>query len=188
MIVSKNNETARVVSGFYQGYKLAGIWNKGVYIPFASEEENLFSTVKGYIVLTDGESPGYGTPVFDGIKATDEQLIAGVKNVISNYEVVKMKKPFEAEVVFNESDVPFTDNAENEFPFAFFAIEKAALPDGKNIVPKIINPVANEIVASSYYKVAELNVDYDGETVEYYVVYNSANLAGDNQILYPTAE
>lgn len=193
MIVSKNNETARVTSGFYQGYRLAGIWNKGVYVPFANEEEVLFSTVKGYIVLTDGESPGDGTPAFDGAKVSDAQLIAGLKRVISNYEVVGMKEPFEAEVIFNESDVPYTDNEDNEFPFGFFAIEKAALPEGKQIKAKTINPITNEIVDSNAYILTELNVVYDEgtadeKTIEYYVLCGNVNVSGEGLVLYPVVE
>lgn len=191
MIVSKNNETARVVSGFYQGYRLAGIWNKGVYIPFTKEKK--FSTVKGYIVLTDGESPGDGTPVFDGASVSDAQLIAGLKKVISNYEVVEEEKPFEAEVVFNETDVPYTDNKDNEFPFPFFAIEKAALPEGEQIKAYIPDPINGGIALSSSYKITELSVTYNEGTVgekviEYYVLYSSANVSGDGVILYPKKE
>ena len=191
MIVSKNNETARVVSGFYQGYRLAGIWNKGVYIPFTKEKK--FSTVKGYIVLTDGESPGDGTPVFDGASVSDAQLIAGLKKVISNYEVVEEEKPFEAEVVFNETDVPYTDNKDNEFPFPFFAIEKAALPEGEQIKAYIPDPINGGITLSSSYKITELSVTYnegiaDEKVIEYYVLYSSANVSGDGVILYPKKE
>jgi hypothetical protein len=191
MIVSKNNETARVVSGFYQGYRLAGIWNKGVYIPFTKEKK--FSTVKGYIVLTDGESPGDGTPVFDGSSVSDAQLIAGLKKVISNYEVVEEEKPFETEVVFNETDVPYTDNEDNEFPFPFFAIEKAALPEGEQIKAYIPDPINGGISLSSSYKITELSVTYnegtaDEKVIEYYVLYSSANVSGDGVILYPKKE
>ena len=191
MIVSKNNETARVVSGFYQGYRLAGIWNKGVYIPFTKEKK--FSTVKGYIVLTDGESPGDGTPVFDGASVSDAQLIAGLKKVISNYEVVEEEKPFEAEVVFNETDVPYTDNKDNEFPFPFFAIEKAALPEGEQIKAYIPDPINGGIALSSSYNITELSVTYnegtaDEKVIEYYVLYSSANVSGDGVILYPKKE
>lgn len=192
MIVSKNNETARVVSGFYQGYRLAGIWNKGTYIPFASNKV-LFSTVKGYIVLTDGESPGDGTPVFDGASVSDAQLIAGIKNVISNYQVEEMEKPFEAEVVFNESEVPYTENEDSEFPFPFFAIEKSALPEGEQIKPYIPDPIHGGIILASSYKVTELNVTYNEgteneKTVEYYILYSSTNVSGDGVILYPRKE
>lgn len=191
MIVSKNNETARVVSGFYQGYRLAGIWNKGIYIPFTKEKK--FSTVKGYIVLTDGESPGDGTPVFDGASVSDAQLIAGLKKVISNYKVVEEKKPFETEVVFNETDVPYTDNKDNEFPFPFFAIEKAALPEGEQIKAYIPDPINGGIALSSSYKIIELSVTYnegtaDEKVIEYYVLYSSANVSGDGVILYPKKE
>ena len=191
MIVSKNNETARVVSGFYQGYRLAGIWNKGVYIPFTKVEK--FSTVKGYIILTDGESPGDGAPVFDGSSVLDTQLIAGLKKVISNYEVVEEEKPFETEVVFNETDVPYTDNEDNEFPFPFFAIEKAALPEGEQIKAYIPDPINGGISLSSSYKITELSVTYnegtaDEKVIEYYVLYSSANVSGDGVILYPKKE
>ena len=196
MIVSKNNESVRVVSGFYQGYGLAGIWNKGVYVPFTNEEEILFSTVKGYVVLTDGESPGDGAPVFDGATVSKVQLMAGLKNCILNYNIVEMEKPFEAEVVFNETEVPYTANEDNEFPFGFFAIEKAALPDGAtidNIVTKTINPINNEIVESNAYEIGELSVKYnEGEpeekTIEYYVIIGKANVSGQGIILYPTVE
>ena len=170
MTLTKGGESFALSAGYFKGENLAGIWNKGVYIPFSID----FLTIKGYVILMEDVVEN---------SLTDEVILNAVKANAQNFEAVKMSNPFDIEVNYKESEVAYV-NENVEYPFAFFAVEKAAVKDTEKVVPKVKSVDGVSLVKSTSYRVGEMTVN----GVDYYVMYNTSNITGEENIFYPRKE
>ena len=172
MTLAKGGESFALSAGYFKGDNLVGIWNKGVYIPCSAG----FLTIKGYVILA--EEVTYGST--DEIA---EAVLNAAKTNAQNFEAVKMSNPFDIEVNYKESEVAYV-NEDVEYPFAFFAVEKAAVKDTEKVVPKVKSVDGVSLVESTSYRVGEMTVN----GVDYYVMYNTSNITGEENIFYPRKE
>ena len=170
MTLAKGGESFALSAGYFKGENLVGIWNKGVYIPFSVD----FLTIKGYVILMEDVVEN---------SLTDEVILNAVKANVQNFEVVKMSNPFDIEVNYKESEVAYV-NENVEYPFAFFAVEKSAVKDTEKVVPKVKGLDGVSLVESTSYRVGEMTVN----GVDYYVMYNTSNITGEENIFYPRKE
>ena len=170
MTLAKGGESFALSAGYFKGEKLVGIWNKGVYIPFSAG----FLTIKGYVILMEDVVEN---------SLTDEVILNAVKANAQNFEAIKMSSPFDIEVNYKESEVTYV-NENVEYPFAFFAVEKAAVKDTEKVVPKVKSVDGVSLVKSTSYRVGEMTVN----GVDYYVMYNTSNITGEENIFYPRKE
>ena len=170
MTLAKGGESFALSAGYFKGVNLVGIWNKGVYIPFSAG----FLTIKGYVILMQDVVEN---------SLTDEVILNAVKANAQNFEAVKMSSPFDIEVNYKESEVAYV-NEDVEYPFAFFAVEKAAVKDTEKVVPKVKGLDGVSLVESTSYRVGEMTVN----GVDYYVMYNTSNITGEENIFYPRKE
>ena len=170
MTLTKGGESFALSAGYFKGENLVGIWNKGVYIPFSVD----FLTIKGYVILMEDVVEN---------SLTDEVILNAVKANAQNFEAVKMSNPFDIEVNYKESEVAYV-NENVEYPFAFFAVEKAAVKDTEKVVPKVKSVDGVSLVKSTSYRVGEMTVN----GVDYYVMYNTSNITGEENIFYPRKE
>lgn len=170
MTLTKGGESFALSAGYFKGENLVGIWNKGVYIPFSVD----FLTIKGYVILTEDVVEN---------SLTDEVLLNAVKANAQKFEAVKMSNPFDIEVNYKESEVAYV-NENVEYPFAFFAVEKTAVKDTEKVVPKVKGLDGVSLVESTSYRVGEMTVN----GVDYYVMYNTSNITGEENIFYPRKE
>lgn len=170
MTLAKGGESFALSAGYFKGENLVGIWNKGVYIPFSAG----FLTIKGYVILMEDVVEN---------SLTDEVILNAVKANAQNFEAVKMSNPFDIEVNYKESEVAYV-NEDVEYPFAFFAVEKAAVKDTEKVVPKVKSVDGVSLVESTSYRVGEMTVN----GVDYYVMYNTSNITGEENIFYPRKE
>ena len=170
MTLAKGGESFALSAGYFKGENLVGIWNKGVYIPFSVD----FLTIKGYVILMEDVVEN---------SLTDEVLLNAVKANAQKFEAVKMSNPFDIEVNYKESEVAYV-NENVEYPFAFFAVEKSAVKDTEKVVPKIKGLDGVSLVESTSYRVGEMTVN----GVDYYVMYNTSNITGEENIFYPRKE
>lgn len=170
MTLTKGGESFALSAGYFKGENLVGIWNKGVYIPFSVD----FLTIKGYVILMEDVVEN---------SLTDEVLLNAVKANAQNFETVKMSNPFDIEVNYKESEVAYV-NENVEYPFAFFAVEKSAVKDTEKVVPKVKGLDGVSLVESTSYRVGEMTVN----GVDYYVMYNTSNITGEENIFYPRKE
>ena len=170
MTLTKGGESFALSAGYFKGENLVGIWNKGVYIPFSAG----FLTIKGYVILMQDVVEN---------SLTDEVILNAVKANAQNFEAVKMRSPFDIEVNYKESEVAYV-NEDVEYPFAFFAVEKAAVKDTEKVVPKVKSVDGVSLVESTSYRVGEMTVN----GVDYYVMYNTSNITGEENIFYPRKE
>lgn len=170
MTLTKGGESFALSAGYFKGENLAGIWNKGVYIPFSVD----FLTIKGYVILMEDVVEN---------SLTDEVILNAVKANAQNFEAVKMSSPFDIEVNYKESEVAYV-NENVEYPFAFFAVEKSAVKDTEKVVPKVKSVDGVSLVKSTSYRVGEMTVN----GVDYYVMYNTSNITGEENIFYPRKE
>ena len=170
MTLTKGGESFALSAGYFKGENLVGIWNKGVYIPFSVD----FLTIKGYVILMEDVVEN---------SLTDEVLLNAVKANAQKFEAVKMSNPFDIEVNYKESEVAYV-NENVEYPFAFFAVEKSAVKDTEKVVPKIKGLDGVSLVESTSYRVGEMTVN----GVDYYVMYNTSNITGEENIFYPRKE
>ena len=170
MTLAKGGESFALSAGYFKGENLVGIWNKGVYIPFSAG----FLTIKGYVILMEDVVEN---------SLTDEVILNAVKANAQNFEAVKMSNPFDIEVNYKESEVAYV-NENVEYPFAFFAVEKTAVKDTEKVVPKIKGLDGVSLVESTSYRVGEMTVN----GVDYYVMYNTSNITGEENIFYPRKE
>lgn len=170
MTLAKGGESFALSAGYFKGENLVGIWNKGVYIPFSAG----FLTIKGYVILMEDVVEN---------SLTDEVILNAVKANAQNFEAVKMSNPFDIEVNYKESEVAYV-NENVEYPFAFFAVEKAAVKDTEKVVPKVKGLDGVSLVESTSYRVGEMTVN----GVDYYVMYNTSNITGEENIFYPRKE
>ena len=170
MTLTKGGESFALSAGYFKGENLVGIWNKGVYIPFSVD----FLTIKGYVILMEDVVEN---------SLTDEVLLNAVKANAQNFEAVKMSNPFDIEVNYKESEVAYV-NENVEYPFAFFAVEKTAVKDTEKVVPKVKSVDGVSLVKSTSYRVGEMTVN----GVDYYVMYNTSNITGEENIFYPRKE
>ena len=170
MTLAKGGESFALSTGYFKGENLVGIWNKGVYIPFSAG----FLTIKGYVILMEDVVEN---------SLTDEVILNAVKANAQNFEAVKMSNPFDIEVNYKESEVAYV-NENVEYPFAFFAVEKAAVKDTEKVVPKVKSVDGVSLVKSTSYRVGEMTVN----GVDYYVMYNTSNITGEENIFYPRKE
>lgn len=170
MTLAKGGESFALSAGYFKGENLVGIWNKGVYIPFSVD----FLTIKGYVILMEDVVEN---------SLTDEVILNAVKANAQNFEAIKMSNPFDIEVNYKESEVAYV-NENVEYPFAFFAVEKAAVKDTEKVVPKVKSVDGVSLVKSTSYRVGEMTVN----GVDYYVMYNTSNITGEENIFYPRKE
>ena len=170
MTLTKSGESFALSAGYFKGENLVGIWNKGVYIPFSAG----FLTIKGYVILMEDVVEN---------SLTDEVILNAVKANAQNFEAVKMSSPFDIEVNYKESEVAYV-NENVEYPFAFFAVEKTAVKDTEKVVPKVKSVDGVSLVKSTSYRVGEMTVN----GVDYYVMYNTSNITGEENIFYPRKE
>lgn len=170
MTLAKGGESFALSAGYFKGENLVGIWNKGVYIPFSVD----FLTIKGYVILMEDVVEN---------SLTDEVILNAVKANAQNFEAVKMSSPFDIEVNYKESEVAYV-NENVEYPFAFFAVEKSAVKDTEKVVPKVKSVDGVSLVKSTSYRVGEMTVN----GVDYYVMYNTSNITGEENIFYPRKE
>ena len=170
MTLAKGGESFALSAGYFKGENLVGIWNKGVYIPFSVG----FLTIKGYVILMEDVVEN---------SLTDEVILNAVKANAQNFEAVKMSSPFDIEVNYKESEVAYV-NENVEYPFAFFAVEKSAVKDTEKVVPKVKSVDGVSLVESTSYRVGEMTVN----GVDYYVMYNTSNITGEENIFYPRKE
>lgn len=170
MTLAKSGESFALSAGYFKGENLVGIWNKGVYIPFSAG----FLTIKGYVILMEDVVEN---------SLTDEVILNAVKANAQNFEAVKMSNPFDIEVNYKESEVTYV-NENVEYPFAFFAVEKSAVKDTEKVVPKVKGLDGVSLVESTSYRVGEMTVN----GVDYYVMYNTSNITGEENIFYPRKE
>lgn len=170
MTLTKSGESFALSAGYFKGENLVGIWNKGVYIPFSAG----FLTIKGYVILMEDVVEN---------SLTDEVILNAVKANAQKFEAVKMSNPFDIEVNYKESEVAYV-NENVEYPFAFFAVEKAAVKDTEKVVPKVKSVDGVSLVKSTSYRVGEMTVN----GVDYYVMYNTSNITGEENIFYPRKE
>lgn len=170
MTLAKGGESFALSAGYFKGESLVGIWNKGVYIPFSVG----FLTIKGYVILMEDVVEN---------SLTDEVILNAVKANAQNFEAVKMSSPFDIEVNYKESEVAYV-NENVEYPFAFFAVEKSAVKDTEKVVPKVKSVDGVSLVKSTSYRVGEMTVN----GVDYYVMYNTSNITGEENIFYPRKE
>ena len=170
MTLTKGGESFALSAGYFKGENLVGIWNKGVYIPFSAG----FLTIKGYVILMQDVVEN---------SLTDEVILNAVKANAQNFEAVKMSSPFDIEVNYKESEVAYV-NEDVEYPFAFFAVEKTAVKDTEKVVPKVKGLDGVSLVESTSYRVGEMTVN----GVDYYVMYNTSNITGEENIFYPRKE
>lgn len=170
MTLTKGGESFALSAGYFKGENLVGIWNKGVYIPFSVD----FLTIKGYVILMEDVVEN---------SLTDEVLLNAVKANAQKFEAVKMSNPFDIEVNYKESEVAYV-NENVEYPFAFFAVEKSAVKDTEKVVPKVKSVDGVSLVKSTSYRVGEMTVN----GVDYYVMYNTSNITGEENIFYPRKE
>ena len=170
MTLAKGGESFALSAGYFKGENLVGIWNKGVYIPFSAG----FLTIKGYVILMQDVVEN---------SLTDEVILNAVKANAQNFEAVKMSSPFDIEVNYKESEVAYV-NENVEYPFAFFAVEKTAVKDTEKVVPKVKGLDGVSLVESTSYRVGEMTVN----GVDYYVMYNTSNITGEENIFYPRKE
>lgn len=170
MTLAKSGESFALSAGYFKGENLVGIWNKGVYIPFSAG----FLTIKGYVILMEDVVEN---------SLTDEVLLNTVKANAQKFEAVKMSNPFDIEVNYKESEVAYV-NENVEYPFAFFAVEKSAVKDTEKVVPKVKSVDGVSLVKSTSYRVGEMTVN----GVDYYVMYNTSNITGEENIFYPRKE
>ena len=170
MTLAKGGESFALSAGYFKGENLVGIWNKGVYIPFSVG----FLTIKGYVILMEDVVEN---------SLTDEVILNAVKANAQNFEAVKMSSPFDIEVNYKESEVAYV-NENVEYPFAFFAVEKTAVKDTEKVVPKVKGLDGVSLVESTSYRVGEMTVN----GVDYYVMYNTSNITGEENIFYPRKE
>lgn len=170
MTLAKGGESFALSAGYFKGENLVGIWNKGVYIPFSAG----FLTIKGYVILMEDVVEN---------SLTDEVILNAVKANAQNFEAVKMSSPFDIEVNYKESEVAYV-NENVEYPFAFFAVEKSAVKDTEKVVPKVKALDGVSLVESTSYRVGEMTVN----GVDYYVMYNTSNITGEENIFYPRKE
>lgn len=170
MTLAKGGESFALSAGYFKGENLVGIWNKGVYIPFSAG----FLTIKGYVILMEDVVEN---------SLTDEVILNAVKANAQKFEAVKMSNPFDIEVNYKESEVAYV-NENVEYPFAFFAVEKAAVKDTEKVVPKVKSVDGVSLVKSTSYRVGEMTVN----GVDYYVMYNTSNITGEENIFYPRKE
>ena len=170
MTLAKGGESFALSAGYFKGENLVGIWNKGVYIPFSAG----FLTIKGYVILMEDVVEN---------SLTDEVILNAVKANAQNFEAVKMSNPFDIEVNYKESEVAYV-NENVEYPFAFFAVEKSAVKDTEKVVPKVKSVDGVSLVKSTSYRVGEMTVN----GVDYYVMYNTSNITGEENIFYPRKE
>ena len=170
MTLAKGGESFALSAGYFKGENLVGIWNKGVYIPFSAG----FLTIKGYVILMEDVVEN---------SLTDEVILNAVKANAQNFEAVKMSSPFDIEVNYKESEVAYV-NENVEYPFAFFAVEKSAVKDTEKVVPKVKGLDGVSLVESTSYRVGEMTVN----GVDYYVMYNTSNITGEENIFYPRKE
>lgn len=170
MTLAKGGESFTLSAGYFKGENLVGIWNKGVYIPFSVD----FLTIKGYVILMEDVVEN---------SLTDEVILNAVKANAQNFEAVKMSSPFDIEVNYKESEVAYV-NENVEYPFAFFAVEKSAVKDTEKVVPKVKSVDGVSLVKSTSYRVGEMTVN----GVDYYVMYNTSNITGEENIFYPRKE
>ena len=170
MTLAKSGESFALSAGYFKGENLVGIWNKGVYIPFSAG----FLTIKGYVILMEDVVEN---------SLTDEVILNAVKANAQKFEAVKMSNPFDIEVNYKESEVAYV-NENVEYPFAFFAVEKAAVKDTEKVVPKVKSVDGVSLVKSTSYRVGEMTVN----GVDYYVMYNTSNITGEENIFYPRKE
>lgn len=170
MTLAKGGESFALSAGYFKGENLIGIWNKGVYIPFSVD----FLTIKGYVILMEDVVEN---------SLTDEVILNAVKANAQNFEAVKMSSPFDIEVNYKESEVAYV-NENVEYPFAFFAVEKSAVKDTEKVVPKVKSVDGVSLVKSTSYRVGEMTVN----GVDYYVMYNTSNITGEENIFYPRKE
>ena len=170
MTLAKGGESFALSAGYFKGENLVGIWNKGVYIPFSAG----FLTIKGYVILMQDVVEN---------SLTDEVILNAVKANAQNFEAVKMSSPFDIEVNYKESEVAYV-NEDVEYPFAFFAVEKSAVKNTEKVVPKVKSVDGVSLVKSTSYRVGEMTVN----GVDYYVMYNTSNITGEENIFYPRKE
>lgn len=170
MTLAKGGESFALSAGYFKGENLVGIWNKGVYIPFSAG----FLTIKGYVILMEDVVEN---------SLTDEVILNAVKANAQNFEAVKMSSPFDIEVNYKESEVAYV-NENVEYPFAFFAVEKSAVKNTEKVVPKVKSVDGVSLVKSTSYRVGEMTVN----GVDYYVMYNTSNITGEENIFYPRKE
>lgn len=170
MTLAKGGESFALSAGYFKGENLVGIWNKGVYIPFSAG----FLTIKGYVILMEDVVEN---------SLTDEVILNAVKANAQNFEAVKMSSPFDIEVNYKESEVAYV-NENVEYPFAFFAVEKSAVKNTEKVVPKVKSVDGVSLVKSTSYRVGEMTVN----GVDYYVIYNTSNITGEENIFYPRKE
>lgn len=170
MTLAKGGESFALSAGYFKGENLVGIWNKGVYIPFSAG----FLTIKGYVILMEDVVEN---------SLTDEVILNAVKANAQNFEAAKMSSPFDIEVNYKESEVAYV-NENVEYPFAFFAVEKAAVKDTEKVVPKVKSVDGVSLVESTSYRVGEMTVN----GVDYYVMYNTSNITGEENTFYPRKE
>lgn len=170
MTLAKSGESFALSAGYFKDENLVGIWNKGVYIPFSVD----FLTIKGYVILMEDVVEN---------SLTDEVILNAVKANAQNFEAVKMSNPFDIEVNYKESEVAYV-NENIEYPFAFFAVEKSAVKDTEKVVPKVKGLDGVSLVESTSYRVGEMTVN----GVDYYVMYNTSNITGEENIFYPRKE
>ena len=170
MTLAKGGENFALSAGYFKGENLVGIWNKGVYIPFSAG----FLTIKGYVILMEDVVEN---------SLTDEVILNAVKANAQNFEAVKMSSPFDIEVNYKESEVAYV-NENVEYPFAFFAVEKTAVKNTEKVVPKVKSVDGVSLVKSTSYRVGEMTVN----GVDYYVMYNTSNITGEENIFYPRKE
>lgn len=170
MTLAKGGESFALSAGYFKGENLVGIWNKGVYIPFSVG----FLTIKGYVILMEDVVEN---------SLTDEVILNAVKANAQNFEAVKMSSPFDIEVNYKESEVAYV-NENVEYPFAFFAVEKSAVKNTEKVVPKVKSVDGVSLVKSTSYRVGEMTVN----GVDYYVMYNTSNITGEENIFYPRKE
>lgn len=170
MTLTKGGESFALSAGYFKGENLVGIWNKGVYIPFSAG----FLTIKGYVILMEDVVEN---------SLTDEVILNAVKANAQNFEAVKMSSPFDIEVNYKESEVAYV-NENVEYPFAFFAVEKTAVKNTEKVVPKVKSVDGVSLVKSTSYRVGEMTVN----GVDYYVMYNTSNITGEENIFYPRKE
>lgn len=170
MTLAKGGESFALSAGYFKGENLVGIWNKGVYIPFSAG----FLTIKGYVILMEDVVEN---------SLTDEVILNAVKANAQNFEAVKMSSPFDIEVNYKESEVAYV-NENVEYPFAFFAVEKSAVKDTEKVVPKVKSVDGVSLVKSTSYRVGEMTVN----GVDYYVMYNTSNITGEENIFCPRKE
>ena len=170
MTLAKGGESFALSAGYFKGENLVGIWNKGVYIPFSVD----FLTIKGYVILMEDVVEN---------SLTDEVILNAVKANAQNFEAVKTSNPFDIEVNYKESEVAYV-NENVEYPFAFFAVEKSAVKDTEKVVPKVKGLDGVSLVESTSYRVGEMTVN----GVDYYVMYNTSNITGEENVFYPRKE